>query len=98
MKDISIEWTPTRLQAFNQLKEIMSTSPILTTLRYDIPNQVIMAVDTSYIAIGIALFQEDDNGKRRIYRYGSLPIVGTEAKYSQAKLELYGLYRALMHY
>lgn len=55
-------------------------------------------MDTSKYAIGIILFQEDDQGRKHPARYGSLPINATEANYSQAKLELYGLYRALRHY
>jgi integrase-like protein/reverse transcriptase-like protein len=40
----------------------------------------------------------DKDGRRRPARYGSLPINEREANYSQAKLELYGLFRALRHF
>lgn len=40
----------------------------------------------------------DDNGQRRPARYGSLPMNERESRYSQPKLELYGLFRALRHY
>ncbi len=57
-----------------------------------------MSVDSSYIAIGFILSQEDEEGRRRPARYGSLPINERESRYSQPKLELYGLFRALRHY
>jgi len=40
----------------------------------------------------------DENGKRRPAHYGSLPMNEREARYSQPKLELYGLYHALRHW
>ena len=39
----------------------------------------------------------DKEGRKRPVRFGSLPINDRESRYGQAKLELYGLYRALRH-
>src|ERR1700678_870615 len=44
------------------------------------------------------LLQIDEEGRRRPSRYGFLPINERESRYSQPKLELYGLFRALRHY
>jgi hypothetical protein len=55
---------------------------------------IILAVDTSNKAVGIVILQIDENG-RRPARYGSIPLNQVEERYSQPKLELYGLYRAL---
>jgi len=52
-------------------------------------------VDTSSKAVGIVILQIDEDGKRRPARYGSIPLNSVEERYSQPKLELYGLYRAL---
>jgi len=41
------------------------------------------------------LSQIDDEGRRRPARYGSIPMDERESRYSQPKLELFGLYRAL---
>ncbi len=54
-----------------------------------------LAVDTSLKAVGFILSQLDENGKRRPARYGSIPLNDRESRYSQPKLELYGLFRAL---
>ena len=71
------------------LFEVLITHPI---------SPIILAVDTSYTAIGIILLQIDEEGRRRPARYGSIPINDRESRYSQPKLELYGLFRALRHY
>ena len=55
-------------------------------------------MDTAIIAIGIILSQIDEQGRRRPSRYGSIPINERESRYSQPKLELYGLFRALRHF
>nr|GAT46241.1 DNA/RNA polymerase [Mycena chlorophos] len=44
------------------------------------------------------LLQLDEQGRRRPARYGSLPMSERESRYSQPKLELFGLYRALRHW
>ena len=57
-----------------------------------------MSIDSSNVAVGFVLSQEDENGRRRPARYGSLPFNDREARYSQPKLELYGCFRALRHW
>jgi transposase InsO family protein len=44
------------------------------------------------------LSQIDDQGRKRPARYGSVPMSERESRYSQPKLELFGLYRALRHW
>ena len=50
------------------------------------------------IATGIILSQYDEKGRKQPAQYGSLPMNEHDALYSQPKLELYGLYRALRHF
>ncbi|KAI0037427.1 hypothetical protein FA95DRAFT_1477644, partial [Auriscalpium vulgare] len=61
---------------------------------------VILAVDTSPIAVGFLLCQADADDpksrKKRWYaRFGSIALNDREARFSQPKLELYSLFRAL---
>ncbi|KAF9019523.1 hypothetical protein BDZ89DRAFT_959134, partial [Hymenopellis radicata] len=60
-------------------------------------SSIILCVDTSIIAVGFGLFQEDaeDASLRYPNRFGSIPLSARESNYSQPKLELYGLYRAM---
>lgn len=91
-------WDDRRQEAFDRLKQLVSSAPALRPINYESTNPVILSVDSSKIAVGFILSQIDDNGKRRPARYGSLPMNEREANYSQPKLELYGLFRALRHY
>ena len=94
-KDVEFVWTPERIQAFEDLKKAVSAAPALRSIDYASELAVILAVDTSKFAVGIVLLQIDEEGRRRPARYGSIPLNEVEQRYSQPKLELYGLYRAL---
>ncbi|KNZ72276.1 hypothetical protein J132_04070 [Termitomyces sp. J132] len=67
---------------------------VLCTLTFKILGHVF---DMSYIAVGFYLCQcTGDNRKECHYnRFGSIMLNDREAQFSQPKLELYGLYRAL---
>jgi hypothetical protein len=97
-KEVEFIWTEIREDAFRKIKELVSTAPALVSINYESSNIVILSVDSSYKGVGFILSQLDDNGKRRPARYGSLPFNERESRYSQPKLELYGLFRALRHY
>ena len=58
---------------------------------------MILAVDTSYIAVGYYLCQADseDTKKRSYNRFGSITLNDRERRFSQPKLEVYGLFRSL---
>jgi transposase InsO family protein len=97
-KHFEFIWDDRRQEAFDTLKTLVTQSPALRSIDYASILPVILAVDTSYIAIGIILLQIDEEGRRRPARYGSIPINERESRYSQPKLELFGLFRALRHY
>jgi hypothetical protein len=97
-KDADFDWTDRCQEAFDILKEKVSSAPALRPIDYTSAQPVTLSVDTSYIAAGFILSQLDNEGKRRPARYGSLPMNERESRYSQPKLELYGLYRALCHW
>lgn len=97
-KDEEFEWTERRQIAFDTLKQLVSSAPALRPIDYESDLPVILSVDSSYIAVGFILSQMDNEGRRRPARYGSIPMNEREARYSQPKLELYGLFRALRSY
>jgi hypothetical protein len=76
------------------VKHAVSTSSAIRPINYSSQDEVILSVDSSYIACGWILSQIT-NGKRYPSRYGSITWNEREARYSQAKIELYGLFRAL---
>lgn len=91
----NFEWTQERIAAFEGLKRAVTQAPALRPIDYTSDLPVILAVDTSMEAVGMVLLQVDEAGKRRPARYGSLPLTTVEGRYSQPKLELFGLYKAL---
>jgi hypothetical protein len=91
-------WDDHRQTAFNKIKQLVSAAPALHPINYSSDNPVILSVDSSAEAAGMILSQIDDNGHRRPARYGSVPMSERESRYSQPKLELFGLYRALRHW
>src|ERR1700722_8605144 len=94
-KDVPFEWGPVQQAAMDDLKRTVATSSALCAIDYSSPKPVILAVDSSNIATGYALFQIGHDDKRYPNRFGSITWNKRESRYSQAKIELYGLFRAL---
>ena len=96
-KDMPFDYGPDQIMAQEDLKHALVNSPALRPIDYDSDASVILSVDTSSIAVGFILGQCDlKNPKiRYIARFGSITLNEREARFSQPKLELYGLYRAL---
>ena len=86
--------------AQEDLKKALLASPTLRPLDYTSDSPVILAIDTSPLAVGFYLCQADkDNPHKRYFaRFGSIPLNDRERRFSQPKLELYGLFRALRAY
>lgn len=96
--DSDFIWDERREKAFQELKEAITSTPALHPIDYTSARPVILSVDSSIIAVGFILSQLDEQGRKRPARYGSIPMNEREARYSQPKLELYGLFRALRAY
>lgn len=96
-KDAEWEFGQDQLQAMQDLKDALLSSPALKPIDYTSDAPVILSVDSSNIAVGYILSQcHPENTKlRHVARFGSITLNDRESRYSQPKLELYGLYRAL---
>ena len=97
-KDSPFEFGEAQEEAMQQLKEAVMHSQVLKPIDYRCDRAVILGVDSSNIAAGFFLAQIGADGKRYFVRFGSIPWNERESRYSQAKLELYGLFRALRAY
>ncbi|KAJ3576938.1 hypothetical protein NP233_g70 [Leucocoprinus birnbaumii] len=73
----------------------VSTCEALRPIDHSFPFDVILSVDALVIAVGFILAQLDGEGRRRPARFGSIPWNERIVRYSQSKLELYGLFQAL---
>ncbi|THH05357.1 hypothetical protein EW146_g9926 [Bondarzewia mesenterica] len=96
-KEEPFHFGPDQIAAQENLKAALLASPILRLIDYSSKAPVILAVDTSHITVGFHLCQCDpDNSKIRYYaRFGSITLNDREARFSQPKLKLYGLFCAL---
>jgi len=94
-KDTPFIWDELCQKAMDYVKDAMVNATALTQIDYSSLLPVILAVDTSTVAIGFIIWIVNKENKRKPVRFGSLPLNERESRYSQPKLELYGLYRAL---
>src|SRR5713226_3084975 len=78
-----------------QLKEAICDSPALQSIDYTSMQEVILAVDSSHIAVGWILSQVGTDGIHYPSHFGSIAWNEREGRYSQPKVELYGLFQAL---
>ena len=97
-KEAEFVWGESQKEAFQKLKDLVSSAPALRPIDYYCGRPVILSVDSSIYGIGFVLSQLDEKGRRVPARYGSLPISKVVAGYAQSKLELYGLFRALRQF
>jgi len=96
-KDTPFEFGPAQVAVQEDLKSALLNSPALRSIDYHSSSPVIVAVDTSPIAVGFYLAQADpDEPKKRFFaRFGSITLNERECRFSQPKLKLYGLFHAL---
>ena len=81
----------------DDLKEALINHVPLGNIDYESEGAVILAVDTSYEAVGYYIYQEDPEtrAKKTFVKFGSITLKDREACFSQPKRELFGLKRAL---
>ena len=94
-KNIEFTFGKEELVAMEKLKGLVKDSSVIWAIDYASGHEVVLAVNTSYIAVGYILSQIGIDRKQYPSRFGSLTLSERESRYSQAKLELFGLFRAL---
>jgi Integrase zinc binding domain/RNase H-like domain found in reverse transcriptase len=94
---VPFEWGEDQENAMQEVKDLLSVCPALKPIDYHSDAPVILGVDTSWMAVGFWICQEDpEDPKKRYYaRFASITLSDREARYSQPKRELFGLFRAL---
>lgn len=96
-KDIPFEWGPEQEKSMAELKSALKDAVPLGNVDYESDGAVVLAVDTSYKAVGFYIYQEstDASKKKMFVKFGSITLNEREARFSQPKRELFGLKRAL---
>jgi len=96
-KGVPFEFGELQVTAQEDLKDALIHSPALWAIDYTFDSLVILTVDTSHIAVSFFLCQcNPTNPKVQHYSYfRSITLNNREAWFSQPKLEIHGLFRAL---
>jgi RNase H-like domain found in reverse transcriptase len=91
-KDVPFEFGEEEEESMERLRTAIITSPALRPIDYTSDRPIILAVNSCPIAVGFILSQIGSDGKRYPNCFGSITFNERESRYSQAKLELYGLF------
>lgn len=83
-KSKRFKWTDDAERALDELKSVLTSSPVLANPRYDLPFTI--ETDASQLAVGAALLQEHPEGKR-IIAYFSKKLSSTQRKYAATEKE-----------
>ena len=94
-KNTKFVWGDAEQRAMYSLKAAVISLPAIRPINYSSPNEVVLAVDSSFMACGWILSQLSDDGQQQPSCFGSITWTALKSRYSQAKIDLYGLFRAL---
>ncbi|CEP08728.1 hypothetical protein [Parasitella parasitica] len=92
-----IPWDDAATKAFYELKEKLTTPPILLA-KPDFEREFLVLTDASIEGCGAILSQRDDNGLEHPIIYSSRALHGSEKNYGISKLELLAVVWALQLY
>src|SRR5271168_1084478 len=94
---VPFEWTTQHDESMQNLKDALEDAVPLGNIDYESEDAVVLAVDTSYKAVGYYIYQEGPSKKiKKVFvKFGSITLNEREARFSQPKRELFGLKRAL---
>ena len=84
-----IEWGSKQQEAFETLKEALMSTPVLGYPNYEKP--FILHTDASLEGLGAVLYQEDNEGIKRVISYASRSLSKSEKNYPAHKLEFLAL-------
>ena len=87
-KKTFIEWTEAADSAFEHLKKLCTSTPILAYPDYQL--QFVLCTDSSSEGLGAVLYQKQD-GKLRVIAYASRSVSRSESHYPAHKLEFLAL-------
>ena len=88
-KKTLIKWTEECQIAFNKLKDLCTSTPILAYANYHKPFQ--LQTDASDLGLGAVLYQKDENDHQRVIAFASRSLSNTEKNYPAYKLEFLAL-------
>lgn len=97
-KDVDFVFGPEELQAMDSFKYLLIHSPALQALDYKSDGQIILEVNSSWIAVGFILSQVREDSWEHPSHFGSISWNERKSQHLQAKVKLYSLFRSLRAY
>jgi hypothetical protein len=95
-KGEEFNWTNRHQQAFEDLRQQLTTEPILIYPDWEKP--FILSTDASTFAVGAILSQLDKEGNERVIAYASRQLRPAEKNYAATELECLGIIWAIKHF
>ena len=95
-KDVTFEWTKDHDRAMQDLKDALEDAVPLGNIDYECDNPVVLAVDTSFKAVGYYIYEEGQSSKiKKVFmKFGSITLNDREVRFLQPKREFFGLKKA----
>ena len=95
-KDTVYEWTPQCQIVFEELKKLLTSSPILGFP--DFSKGFLLATDASGVGLGVVLSQVQDDSSIWPIAYASRTLQKHESNYGVTDLEAFGVVWAVKHF
>src|SRR5215204_6039437 len=95
-KNVPFIWTKERQQAFDTIKQLLTTTPVLA--HPDFTKSFILHTDASINALGAVLAQLDDDGNERVIAYAYQTTNKHERNYTTTHQECLAVYWAIKHF
>ena len=87
-KNAVFKWSTECQSAFDHLKEMLTTAPILAYPKFGLDAEFVLEMDASKIGLGAVLSQQQSDGMLHPIAYGSRSLDPSESNYSITKLEM----------
>jgi len=94
-KNVEFIWQEQHDRAMQELKNTIINLPALIPINYTSSLPIFLAIDSSQHTVGWILSQECEDGQQRPSHFGSIAWNDRKSRYSQPKIELYGLFCTL---
>ena len=92
------EWTVQCQDAFQQLKELLCSAPVLAYPQFGPGQQFVLETDASLACLGAVLSQKDDKGHLHPVAYASRALHKHERNYHVTELETLGIVWAAKYF
>ena len=95
-KDVNFDWSPDCQQAFDRLKRLLTTAPVMTLP--DFKREFLLETDASGLGLGAVLAQKQDDGLVRPIAFASRTLLPHEKNYGSTEMEALAVVWAVKHY